>query len=180
MTNIHPIDMIRTENKNQIRIMPLYQIQILKDCVGSALEPLRSHSHLRRDDCYEMIPNPGIESNSVSHVQWAIGTCIGQGGKWSISANWQDYSGRSQQSGIDPQKEPRAWTETLSRERVSPLFHLLKPRPVSSDISLKPPCNTFWVWIVRIRMQADWPLLRMNPKMSRTSACRSELSSQWP
>jgi len=100
-----------------------------------------------------------IESNFVSHVQWAIGTCIGQEGKWSISANWQDYSGRNQQSGIDPQKEPRVWTGTLSRERVSPLFHPLKPRPVFSDISWNSPCDTFWVWIVLLRIQADWHLL---------------------
>ena len=48
LADIHAIDMVGAENRNQLGIVPLDQKQILVTRVGGALVPIGAEAHLRR------------------------------------------------------------------------------------------------------------------------------------
>ena len=48
LPDIHPVDVIGAENRHELGIVSVDEIQVLVDGIRSALIPVSSHPHLRR------------------------------------------------------------------------------------------------------------------------------------
>ena len=69
LPDVHSIDMVRAEHKDQVRLRPVDQIDILENGIGRALIPgFIRRTHLRRDRHYELMRQETAELPRVPQV----------------------------------------------------------------------------------------------------------------
>ena len=68
LLHVHPVDMVRAEDRNEIRVVILEQVEVLKDGVGGALVPALAHPHLGRNGSDKLVVQYSAELPSVLEV----------------------------------------------------------------------------------------------------------------
>ena len=68
LLHVHPVDMVRAEDRNQIGVVILEQVEVLKNGIGGALVPALAHPHLGRNRSDKLVIQYSAELPSIFKV----------------------------------------------------------------------------------------------------------------